>query len=410
MIVNQIYGGGKENLDQQLNTQDTLLATLQNDINALPDTGGDSSEPQYVEIDISTSTSGTLTTDQLNILKASNQNYIKCKISRSPMETYSFTNIIEMRLAYTRTKTNNDVTTNNNIYSCTNYDDGSMLLLDTDTGVYEYSSQQIQPSIDYYVTLQIDNYDSDTSSVTTSGTLTDEEVSVIEIYHYSAQVRFMFSNCTLRYAETDNGKAIYTGIGADDKYYKAELDTSNKTWVLSEKSMIQEYVYKSITYDNTTLGAHIDEIKGMLNNENGGTLVKIGFKVGTASLVVNAYSITTDLQENSVTYNGYSAQALGAGKYYEFIPSSITSSNTWTLNGSVGNFAETKLSGTIVSNATIAMENNQYTLSATCSYSTNDSGAADNGFVLYQYGFGGLNIANLTLEHLTIVYMEHNNA
>lgn len=37
MIVNQIYGGGKENLDQQLNTQDTLLSTLQNNINALPD-------------------------------------------------------------------------------------------------------------------------------------------------------------------------------------------------------------------------------------------------------------------------------------------------------------------------------------------------------------------------------------
>ena len=40
MITNQIYGGGKENLDQELNTQDTLLATLKTDIEALPSAQG----------------------------------------------------------------------------------------------------------------------------------------------------------------------------------------------------------------------------------------------------------------------------------------------------------------------------------------------------------------------------------
>ena len=44
MITNQIYSGGKENLDQELNTQDTLLATLKTDIEALPSAGGQSSD------------------------------------------------------------------------------------------------------------------------------------------------------------------------------------------------------------------------------------------------------------------------------------------------------------------------------------------------------------------------------
>lgn len=44
MITNQIYGGGKENLDQELNTQDTLLETLKTDIEALPSAGGQSSD------------------------------------------------------------------------------------------------------------------------------------------------------------------------------------------------------------------------------------------------------------------------------------------------------------------------------------------------------------------------------
>lgn len=409
MITNQIYGGGKENLDRELNTQDTLLETLKTDIEALPSASG-GGEPEYIEIDVSNSTTGTLTKEQLETLKASNLNYVRCKVSRIPMENYSFTNIIEMRLLFTRTLTNDGVVTNTNMYSSTNYNDGMTLSLDMDTGVYEISAQSIQPSIDYYTTIQIDNWDSTTKSVIYSGTLTDNDVKVANENTYSSQVRFNFSDCTLRFADFNNGIVIYTGV-ANGKYYEAKLDITNKTWTLSEKSMLQEYIYKSVTYDNTTLGAHMYEIKGMLNNENGGTLVKIGFKVGTASLVTNAYSIVTDLTNpTNPVCSGYSAQALGAGKYYEFIPASITSSNTWTLNGSVGNFADNKMSSIIVSNATIAMANGTYTLSAICSDSVNNSSAADNGFTVRQFGFSGLNIGALTLEHLTIVYMEQNNA
>lgn len=84
-------------------------------------------------------------------------------------------------------------------------------------------------------------------------------------------------------------------------------------------------VIESKDYDNTTLKAHIDEILGYVNSENGGTLVSIGFKVGTegASTAITNLHMSSD---NTISIDTETDVILGAGSYYYAYPEQVVTS------------------------------------------------------------------------------------
>lgn len=105
------------------------------------------------------------------------------------------------------------------------------------------------------------------------------------------------------------------------KYGESEIATKAD---LNAKVANSNFV-GSVDYDNTTLKAHIDEILGYVNSENGGTLVSIGFKVGTegASTTITNLHMSSD---NTISIDTETDVILGAGSYYYAYPEQVVTS------------------------------------------------------------------------------------
>lgn len=144
---------------------------------------------------------------------------------------------------------------------------------------------------------------------------------------------------------------------------------------------------KTIIYDNTTLKDHLTEIIGYTNIENGGTLLSIGFKTGTASVLANATKV---VMANSVSpvVSTASQVVLKPGTFYSFRSADIES-NKLTLNGPNG------IDGCSSTNVEIT--------ATTCSMDGCGSTVNTDG-AIETICFKSINLLEIPLEHLVIDY------
>lgn len=143
----------------------------------------------------------------------------------------------------------------------------------------------------------------------------------------------------------------------------------------------------TVIYDNATLKDHLDEIMSYTNTENGGTLLSIGFKVGTAEVVANA---TKAVIANGVSpvVSTVSQIVLKAGTFYSFRSADIET-NKLILNGLNG------IEGCSSTNLEITV--------STCSMNGCGSKVNTDG-TLETICFNGIDLLSIPLEHLVIYY------
>lgn len=143
-------------------------------------------------------------------------------------------------------------------------------------------------------------------------------------------------------------------------------------------------VIKSVTYDNTNIHQHADEIFSKINTENGGTLQSIHFKPS-----INVTLTRTKLTINSVGNSSFSTDndiVLSKLNGYTLIPSEITS-NYASFVGNIDNNYSILEYDKILGTWTIKF------------YSYN---ILDNA----EFTVCTTDMTNLNLEHLTINYKE----
>jgi len=85
---------------------------------------------------------------------------------------------------------------------------------------------------------------------------------------------------------------------------------------------------KTETYDNTTLGDHIEEIIGYANNENGGTLLRIGFKLGTTAITGTRKNVSVATDTGAITVTEAAGTIMNAGEFVYMTPGVLRSGST----------------------------------------------------------------------------------
>ena len=156
---------------------------------------------------------------------------------------------------------------------------------------------------------------------------------------------------------------------------------------------------KTVTYDNTTLGDHIADILSRVNVENGGTLLSIGFKTGTASVAASATKTTITNGANPTVATSSEA-VLKPATFYSFRSADINKTGNvtmLTLNGPNG------LIGCSSTNIEITSDSSTETPTNTCvadgcGQNINADGAVE------IITFKGVNLLSIPLEHLVIDY------
>lgn len=144
---------------------------------------------------------------------------------------------------------------------------------------------------------------------------------------------------------------------------------------------------KTITYDNTTLKEHLNEIIGYTNIENGGTLLSIGFKTGSASVLANATKATIANAANPAVATA-SQVVLKPATFYSFRSADIES-NKLTLNGPNG------IDG--CSSTNLEITSTACSIDG-CGTTVNADGAIE------MICFNAINLLEIPLEHLVIDY------
>ena len=164
---------------------------------------------------------------------------------------------------------------------------------------------------------------------------------------------------------------------------RPENDTEHFSLWMSAPT-ITGSVIKSVTYDNTNLHQHENEIFSQINTENGGTLQSIHLKPS-----VNVTLTRNKLTINSVGNSSFSTDndmVLSKFKGYTFIPSEITS-NSAIFVGNIDNYYSILEYDKILGTWTINFYRYNILDNAEFTVCTED-------------------MTNLNLEHLTINYKE----
>ena len=152
---------------------------------------------------------------------------------------------------------------------------------------------------------------------------------------------------------------------------------------------------KTVTYDNTTLADHIDEILGYVNTENGGNLINVNFKVASA---VNGEmkTVTNTLSTNALTNSTSTVAIINADEMISLTVGTIRNGST---SGKKVTFTCANDTN-ICSFTNVDINNINGTPTATISGQEIDFGT---GTIITNY-FKGIDILNTTLEHLVINY------
>lgn len=153
-------------------------------------------------------------------------------------------------------------------------------------------------------------------------------------------------------------------------------------------------VIETIQYDNTTLAEHIDEILSYVNNENGGTLINVGMKIGDTSIIGARTTVTLSTVDNTITnVKATGQQIVAKNEFLWLTPAHLTMSDTGKkVNFTTVNDAD----NASMTNINISKVNN---VKAATIQGQENSIETDK---IIQIFFNNVDILNVNLEHLVI--------
>lgn len=152
---------------------------------------------------------------------------------------------------------------------------------------------------------------------------------------------------------------------------------------------------KTLTYDNTTLAEHIDEILSYVNNENGGNLLTINLKLSSA-ISGEMKSLITTLSTATTSYSTSTVNIVNADEMLYLIVGSIRKS---TLGGYKITFQCTNDTESC-SFTNVDISNIGGTTSASIS---GHEFTFETDSIINNY-FKDIDISTISLEHLVINY------
>ena len=196
--------------------------------------------------------------------------------------------------------------------------------------------------------------------------------------------------CTNDY--TSNGTTFVKGHN-----YKIVGDYTSGELLLSWEDITPALggsLVKTETYDNTTFADHISEILGYTNNENGGTLLKIGFKLGATAITGTRKNVSINTSTGAVSVTEGSGTIMNANEFVYMTPGALRSGATSGKKVTFICANDTDLH----SNSNIDISNIDGTNSVTIS--GQEFGYMPNSIDTIYYV--NVDIMNVTLEHLTI--------
>lgn len=159
---------------------------------------------------------------------------------------------------------------------------------------------------------------------------------------------------------------------------RPENDTEHFSLWLSAPTSTGSTI-KSVTYDNTTLGAHLTEIQNHLNSENGGTLVSVVIKISSIFNVdyFDAYIGATET-------SAFKETGTWGDETFVLYPQSRTGEHAWQLSND---------KYVLPLDNTLIMQ----------MFTGKDFG---NNTTRVDFSTAKINLSGKTLDHLTINYME----
>ena len=110
------------------------------------------------------------------------------------------------------------------------------------------------------------------------------------------------------YLDTTTQKYYICVSATNNTYVWKEIASAN----ISDSSI---EVVKKVMYDNTTLADHVEEILGYVNGENGGSLINLGFKVGSTAITGTRKTVTLDTTANTISTSSATETIVGSGHY-----------------------------------------------------------------------------------------------
>lgn len=215
-----------------------------------------------------------------------------------------------------------------------------------------------------------------------------------DTYITNAQMTYALS-CVRLFPAGDTYICSDTGTYTQGHIYKIKVDGSTKSWEdITAVPDIKGNV-KTVTYDNTTLSEHINEILGYVNTENGGNLINVNFKVSSA---VNGEmkTVTNTLSTNTLTNSTSTVAIINAE---EMITLNVGTVRNGSTSGKKVTFTCANDTN-ICSFTNVDLSNINGTPTATISGQEIDFGTDT---IITNY-FKGIDILNTTLEHLVINY------
>lgn len=153
---------------------------------------------------------------------------------------------------------------------------------------------------------------------------------------------------------------------------------------------------QQIIYDNTTLGEHITEILGYVNNENGGTLINLGFKIGETAVTGERKTVTLNTTDNTISNTTDTNTIIGAGEFVYATPAVMGVSNsqkeiTFLLATERDNYTSANLDLSAIGGSSAKISGQKF-------------GYLPNSIVTIY--FQEIDILNINLEHLVLNVME----
>lgn len=193
----------------------------------------------------------------------------------------------------------------------------------------------------------------------------------------------------------DTFVCVDSGTYKQGHAYKIAVNGDTKSWVDITPAGSMGSV-QSMTYDNTSLEEHINEILGFVNTENGGNLVNICFKTSEA-ITGTMLTSTQSLSTNALTNSSSTVSIVGAGELVCLTLGTVRSGSTSGVKAIFNCANDTNT----CSFANIMMTNISGTINAEISgHEINVTSASG---IINNY-FQAVSILSTPLEHLVINY------
>lgn len=283
------------------------------------------------------------------------------------------------------------------IYVCSDdgtYTKGNLYQIKVESGVKSWV--KITKNLKIYTITENLNYDGIKSGIFTEEQMNNIKLAdILEVYGIDGDPIYKYAYKGLfptNSAQSTVFANLYFAVATEKGNYVLAIHTDTRNWEVREPDKGN---IKTVVYDNTTLSAHISEILGYVNTENGGNLISIKAKIGNTAITGSRKVVTTTTSSGAISVESGEGTIINAGEMIMLTPGAIRNG----ANGKKATFICANDTDNH-SNANVDISNLESTNKAVLS-------GIEFGYLndnIVQIYYQNINILDAQLEHLVIDY------